>query len=284
MMDSVRAKSMREILSRHRSLVAFAALVMLLWFSGAAPASAQRLRLATTTSTENSGLLDALLPPFEARAGLKVDLIAAGTGKALRLAERGDVDAVLVHAPEAERRFVGAGYGVNRRSVMVNDFVILGPPDDPAGVHGMRDAGQALRKLAGRAAFLSRGDDSGTHQREIALWKAVKIQPAGSWYLEAGRGMGETLMVANEKRAYVLCDRGTFLAYRSRLDLQVHVEGDAALRNPYSVIAVNPARHRHVNYHGAMALIAWLTSIEGQDLIRNFKISGRPLFTPTAIP
>lgn len=269
-----------------RALLLFAALLLLLggWGSASA-ANAQRLRLATTTSTENSGLLAVLLPPFERQSGLRVDVIAVGTGKAIRLAERGDVDVVLVHAPEAEEAFMAAGYGVNRRAVMVNDFVILGPPADPAGIRDLRQGAEALRRIARAASpFVSRGDESGTHQREKALWQAGGIEPRGAWYLSIGRGMGETLMLANEKQGYVLSDRGTYLAYQGRLELAVLVEGDAALLNPYSIIAVNPARHRQVNYQGAMALIAWVTSVEGQEVIRTFRRSGQPLFTPTAAP
>ncbi|MBI3090004.1 MAG: substrate-binding domain-containing protein [Candidatus Tectomicrobia bacterium] len=268
-----------------RAFLLFALLTLLLGSHSAAAPNAQRLRLATTTSTENSGLLAVLLPPFERQSGLRVDVIAVGTGKALKLAERGDVDVVLVHAPQAEEAFMAAGFGVNRRAVMVNDFVILGPPADAAGTRSLRQGAEALRKIVGAASpFVSRGDESGTHQREKALWKAAGIEPRGAWYLSIGRGMGESLMLANEKRAYVLTDRGTYLAYRGRLDLAVLVEGDAALLNPYSIIAVNPARHRQANYRGAMALIAWVTSVEGQEVIRGLRRFGQPLFTPTAVP
>lgn len=266
---------------------AFLAFITALWAIADSPlaTAAQRLRLATTTSTEASGLLAVLLPRFEQQTGRTVAVIAVGTGKALRLAERGDVDVVLVHAPAAEEAFVANGFGVNRRAVMKNDFVILGPPGDPAEVKGMRVVAAALRKIARAGApFVSRGDDSGTHQREKALWSAAAIKPSGSWYLEVGMGMGECLLMANEKRAYVLSDRGTYLAYVSKLDLEVVVQGDAALLNPYSVIAVNPARHPHVDYAGALSLISWLTSKQGQKLIGDFRRSGRQLFTPDAIP
>ena len=252
-----------------------------------APAAEGRLRLSTTTSTENSGLLDALIPPFEARFRVTVDVIPVGTGKALKLAEGGDVDVTLVHAPELEKLFVKRGFGVNRRYVMYNDFVIVGPPQDVAGIKGAADARGAFRRIAERTAlFISRGDRSGTHTKELSLWKKAGVNPSLPWYLESGRGMGAVLIIADEKRAYTLTDRGTYLAFRRKLDLAILVEGDPALFNPYHVIAVNPAKHPHVNYLGAMLLIGWLTSAEGQEIIANFgmKEFGQPLFIPAAIP
>ncbi len=244
-----------------------------------------RLRLSTTTSTEESGLLAAILPRFEQRFGIRVEVIAVGSGKALKLAENGDVDAVLSHAPELERRFLEAGLGVNPRSVMENDFVLVGPPSDPAGVRNAATVAEAMGKIAAaRAPFLSRGDESGTHQKEKALWRAAGIEPKGEWYLSAGLGMGEVLRMAQERRAYTLSDRGTFAAYRAKGDLAIVHEGDPALANPYTVIAVNPARHRHVHYVEAMILIAWLTSPEGQEQIGAFRVGGQALFRPTAIP
>ncbi len=244
-----------------------------------------RLRMSTTTSTDNSGLLGALLPPFEKAHELKVDVIAVGTGKALKLGENGDVDVVFVHARPAEDDFVEEGYGVNRRDVMHNDFVVVGPGDDPAGIQKAGSAEGAFRKLAeGKALFVSRGDDSGTHKKEKAIWKAAGVDPQGSWYSEAGQGMGAVLQIADEKRGYALTDRGTFIAYGDKVDLQVLYEGDPILFNPYGIIAVNPAVHPHVNYQGAMALIAFVTGPEGQKIIKNYTMKGKQLFYPDAVP
>lgn len=242
------------------------------------------LRLATTSSTDNTGLLDTLLPPFTERYGVAVHVIAVGTGKAIRHAENGDVDVILVHDPEAEERLVAAGFGVNRRRVMHNDFVIVGPTADPAGVRGAPDAPAAFRGIAGRqATFISRGDASGTHQKELALWRLAGLEPAGDWYLAAGQGMGAVLMMAHDKAAYTLCDRGTFIAYKSKVSLHVLLESDARLFNPYSVIAVNPARHPHANYMDAMLFIGYLTSPAGQRIIAGFRVAGEPLFHPDAL-
>ena len=247
--------------------------------------AAGTLRLATTTSTDNSGLLQVLLPPFEARNDIQVHVIAVGTGKALRLGAAGDVDLVLVHARAAEDDFVVRGNGVNRRDVMYNDFVLVGPPNDPAGIRGQADVAVALKRIAlAQAPFLSRGDDSGTHRRERALWRAAGLDAEGSWYREAGQGMGRVLLMSGEMGAYTLTDRGTWLALGDRLDLEVLVQGDPRLRNPYGVIAVDPAKYPDVNYLDAMALIAWMTSVPGQDLIREFHKNGTPLFHPGAIP
>ena len=248
--------------------------------------AAERLKLATTTSTDNSGLLKVLLPPFEKMFDVRVDVIAVGTGKAIALGENGDVDIILVHARGAEDQFVAEGYGVNRRDVMYNDFIILGPSDDPAGVKGMKDAVAALKSISvKKAPFASRGDDSGTHKREKILWKASGIVPAGDWYMETGQGMGATLQVADEKRAYIISDRGTYLAYKDKIELEIMVQGDTErLANPYGVIAVNPAKYSHVSYINSMALIGWLTSVEGQKIIGNYKRFGELLFYPTAIP
>ncbi len=267
--------------------------------------AAGRLRLATTTSTENSGLLGAILPPFEAETGLKVDVISVGTGAALKLGENGDADLILVHAPDLEEAFVASGFGVNRRGVMYNDFIIVGPKSDPAGVRGSKDAAAALAGIAKKGSpFVSRGDNSGTHVKEQELWRDSEITligvkkllspagkegqieyraPEGEWYLSIGQGMSAALLMADEKEAYCLADRGTWLSLKSRLDLEVLVEGDGRLFNPYGLIAVNPGRYPGINYRGAMALIAWLTSVEGQKLIGEFKIGGEPLFIPTAV-
>lgn len=250
-----------------------------------APAAA-RLKLATTTSTDNSGLLNVLLPPFEKMFDVRVDVIAVGTGKALILGKNGDVDVILVHARSAEDQFVAEGYGVNRRDVMYNDFIILGPADDPAGVRGTKDAVAALRGISEKKIpFASRGDDSGTHKREKALWKEAEIEPAGDWYVETGQGMGATIQIADEKRAYTISDRGTYLAYKDKIELVILVQGDTdKLANPYGIIAVNPAKHPHVNYVNAMALIGWITSVEGQKIIGTYKRFGELLFHPMAIP
>jgi len=247
-------------------------------------ASPVRLKLATTTSTDNSGLLGVLLPSFEEEFGIKVDVIAVGTGKALALGENGDVDVVLVHARAAEDKFIEEGYGVNRRDVMFNDFIILGPLDDSAEIKGGSNVTLALTKIADRKAyFISRGDNSGTHKKEKILWQNAKIYPEGKWYMEIGQGMGAALQVAYEKQAYVLCDRGTFLAYKNKIDLVILSEGDALLFNPYGIMAVNPARYPQVKYIEAMQLIAWITSVEGQKMIGEYKKEGEILFHPMAI-
>lgn len=246
----------------------------------------ERIKMSTTTSTDNSGLLEVLLPPFEKKFDVRVDVIAVGTGKALKLGENGDVDMVFVHARSAEDRFVDSGFGINRRDVMYNDFVIVGPDHDPAGVRGLTDAAAALKRIAAaQAPFVSRGDDSGTHKKEKKIWQKSGIRPGGTWYQEVGQGMGAVLKIADEKKAYTLADRGTYLAFSEKIRLPVMCEGDPELYNPYGIIAVNPARHRHVKYVEAMALIGWITSIEGQDIIRAFGRGkfGRPLFVPMAI-
>jgi len=244
-----------------------------------------RLRLATTTSTENSGLLGVLLPAFEKETGLKVDVIAVGTGKALRLAENGDVDVVLVHDPELERKFVADGFGVERRAVMHNDFIIVGPAADPAHVRGDSSAAGALAKIAAaELPFVSRGDESGTHAKEKALWARAGLAPSGAWYKEAGQGMGAVLVMAGDLGGYTLTDRGTYLAMKAKLALEILVEGDPALFNPYGVIAVNPQRQPHVNFAGAMRFITWITSEEGQRTIAGFKVGDETLFTPDALP
>ena len=253
--------------------------------SGLSAQPTGQIILATTTSTENSGLLEKLLPPFEQMFKTKVKVVAVGTGAALKLGENGDADVVLVHDRPAEDAFMVAGYGVNRRQVMYNDFVLVGPQEDPAGIAGERDAPVALRRIAEKKAlFISRGDDSGTHRKEKALWQEVGITTAGEWYREAGQGMGAVLTMAGEQGGYTLADRGTYLAFRDKVPLRVFVEGDERLLNPYSLIAVNPARYPQINYLGAMQLIGWITSPAGQKIIGNFTIGGTPLFIPTAIP
>ena len=247
------------------------------------PMEPARLRMATTTSTENSGLLAELLPPFEDRYNVLIDVIAVGTGQALELGRNGDVDMVMVHAPSLEREFVDQGYGVERVGFMYNDFVILGPAADPAGIAGSESATQAFQRLAtADATFISRGDNSGTHTKERAIWSEAAIEPGGEWYREAGQGMGAVITIADNEQAYTLADRGTFLAYRSDIDLAVVVEGDPILFNPYAMIAVNPERHPHVQRDLAQELIDFIVSEEGQEIIGNYRVSGEQLFTPDA--
>ena len=249
------------------------------------PAQAGRLRLATTTSTEQSGLLGVLIPPFEKASGLKVDVVAVGTGKALKLGENGDADVVLVHAREAEDAFMAAGFGVNRRDVMHNDFVLLGPAADPAGIKGMKSAAEAFRKIAAaQSGFISRGDQSGTHVKELELWKKAGLKPQGRWYKEVGQGMGEVIVMAADLQAYTLADRGTWLSMKDKARLAILGEGDPLLFNPYGIIAVNPVRWPKVDYMGAMRFIAWITSVEGQRIIRDYQIGGEGLFFPDAVP
>ncbi len=239
----------------------------------------EHLRLATTTSTENSGLLAELLPPFEMANGCQVDVIAVGTGKAIKLGENGDVDVVMVHARSKEDRFVAEGFGVDRRDVMYNDFVILGPAGDPAGIRGMTDVSAAMSRIATtKATFVSRGDDSGTHSREKQLWKAAGLAPSGDWYLEAGRGMGEVIVMAGERQGYTLSDRGTYLAFMNKTELQIVGEGDKRLFNPYGAILVNPQKHPHVKVELAKKFLDYLTSNQAKTLITAYRRSGEQLF------
>lgn len=242
-----------------------------------------RLKLATTTSTDNSGLLNYLLPNFEKKYNIYVDVIAVGTGKALKLGENGDVDVVLVHAPSAEKEFVTKGFGVKRFSVMFNTFVILGPKNDPAGLNKVKTVTEAFKRLcAGKFTFVSRGDSSGTHIKEKFLWKKAKCSPSFKWYIEVGQGMGKTLFITNEKQGYCLSDRGTYLSLKNKLDLKICFEGDDFLRNPYSVIAVNPKRYSRLHFKEAQLFIHWLISAEAQRLIGNFKVDKEVLFHPSA--
>ena len=253
--------------------------------SGKIMADTTFIRLATTTSTDNSGLLDILLPAFEKHNEYTVKVISVGTGKALRLLREGDVDVVLVHARSAEDKLVADGYGVNRRDVMYNDFVLVGPDSDPANIRGTTDATSALSRLvASNSLFISRGDTSGTHKKELQLWEQAGITPQGHWYREAGQGMGKVLQIAGELDAYTLTDRGTWLAYRDKVSLVIVTEGDKRLFNPYGIIAANPARYPDVNYSGAMALINWISSPAAQDMIGNFTIDEQRLFVPMHDP
>ena len=241
------------------------------------------IRMATTTSTENSGLLRFLLPRFTQDTGYEVHVIAVGTGKALRMGRDGDVDVVLVHAPAAEMKFVNEGYGKKRHPVMYNDFVILGPADDPAGIGAAKNAAEALGKIARQSAvFVSRGDDSGTHKKERSLWQTAQLKPEGSWYREVGQGMGKVIQMADELRGYTLADRGTWIAYSNKTKLKLLFQGDPVLFNPYGIIDINPERYPDLNHAGAEALIKWITSAQGQQLIGSYQVAGFQLFTPSA--
>jgi tungstate transport system substrate-binding protein len=242
----------------------------------------ERIKMATTTSTENSGLLYALLPPFEKKLNVKVDIISVGTGKALKLGENGDVDIIFVHAKEAEDKFIKNGFGVNRRQVMYNDFVIIGPKNDPAEIKG-KNVLESFKNISNKKCiFISRGDESGTHKKEKKLWCLNNIKPNGRWYLETGQGMGSTLMISNEKKAYCLVDRGTYIAYKKKIKLVILCERDKRLFNPYGIIAVNSKKHPHVKHKYSLALINWITSPEAQKIIGEFKKNGETLFHPSA--
>jgi tungstate transport system substrate-binding protein len=270
------------------------------------------LKMSTTTSTQSSGLLDILLPELNKDTGIQVKVIAKGTGAAIRDGMDGNVDVIFVHAKSREEKFIADGFGTKRYAVMHNDFIILGPENDPAGIKGMADVKEALKKIAATSSsFISRGDDSGTHTKEQALWKSsgleldkqtsaiVKkgkkreitfIYPKGSenWYFSIGQGMGKTITFAEEKQAYTLADRGTYLKYKygrsSGLDLQLLCQGDAALANPYGVIPINPKKHAHTKIQLAEEFAGWLVSEKGQALIKNYKLHGKQLFYPDAIP
>lgn len=261
-----------------------AVLAALTQVGGAYAAEEKIVRLATTTSTENSGLLDYLLPEFKRDSGYTVHVIAVGTGKALRMGRDGDVDVVLVHARSAEERFVNEGHGIDRRDVMYNDFVIVGPAADRASISESRSASDAFRRIAsGGHLFLSRGDDSGTHKKERQLWQTAEIVPGGGWYREAGQGMGKVLQISGELDAYTLTDRGTWLAMRDKLPLKLLFEGDEPLHNPYGIIPVNPERHPHTDSAGARALTDWITSAKGQRMIDDYRVNGERLFIPNAV-
>jgi len=243
------------------------------------------IRLATTTSTDNSGLLAYLLPVFEDETGYRVHVIAVGTGKALRMGRDGDADVLLVHAPAAEINFVDAGHGLKRHAVMYNDFVLVGPPASESGVRIGSDVQEAMTRIAEhRLTFISRGDNSGTHKKEAGLWQALDIRPEGRWYREVGQGMGKVLQMAAELDAYTLTDRGTWLAYQERSPLVIVNRDDPQLHNPYHIIAVNPRRFSNINHAGAEALIAWITSETGQSMIGQFAINEQLLFKPSAGP
>jgi tungstate transport system substrate-binding protein len=243
------------------------------------------LILATTTSTQDSGLLDELIPVFEKDTGYKVKTVAVGSGAALQMGQEGNADVLLVHSPSAEKTFVEGGFGIDRKLVMHNDFVIVGPAADPAGIKGAATAVDAFAKIANaQSLFISRGDKSGTHTMELNLWKKATITAEGDWYVESGQGMGATLTIASEKGAYTLTDRATYLANKDTYSLEILVEGDNALLNVYHVISINPEKWPKVNKDGAKAFADFITSEKGQDMIAKFGVEkyGAPLFTPDA--
>ena len=272
--------------SRGRVFRPLAALAFALLFAVPGAQASEFITVASTTSTQNAGLFDRLLPLFEAETGIEVRVVAVGTGQALRLARNGDADLLLVHDKPSEEAFVAEGHGSARFDLMYNDFVVVGPASDPAGIAGTDDAAAALTRIAAVAApFVSRGDDSGTHRRERALWAAAGVDPSGAsgtWYREAGQGMGATLNTATMMEAYTLADRGTWLSMRGRLDLRIVVEGDARLRNRYGITLVSPERHPHVKAALARRFADWLLSPTGQAAIDGFTIDGERLFIPNA--
>ena len=288
------------------------AVCVILLLCGVSLGEEKVIKMSTTTSTENSGLLNVLLPEFKKDTGIDVKVFAKGTGAAIRDGIDGNVDVIFVHDKDREEKFVADGYGTKRYAVMHNDFVIIGPKKDPAGIKGMKDAAKAMAKIAqAKAGFVSRGDDSGTHAKEQELWKASGVplekktmevvksgktsslsfeapKGLGEWYYSIGQGMGKTILFAEEKQAYTLADRGTYLEYKlgrkEGLDLEILCEGDEQLFNPYGVIPVNPKKYPHVKYDWAETFAKWLVSPKGQSLIANYKIQGRQAFFPDAIP
>jgi len=278
--------------SKLRLAMVLALLAILPGLGAAGPARAAEERpyilLAATTTTDDSGLLSYLLPRFTAACGIDVRRVIFGTGHAVEVAKAGDADVLLVHHRPLEEAFVAEGYGVERFDVMYNDFIVVGPEDDPAGIAGTNDAAAALAKIArAQALFASRGDDSGTNLKELTLWSAAGIDPealSGGWYRKTGAGMGSTLNTAAALGAYAMTDRGTWTGFRNKQDLKILVEGDPRLRNPYGVILVNPARHPHVKAKAGQALIDWLLSPAGQQAIADFRIDGQQLFFPDAKP
>lgn len=268
-------------------LVIAVAVVSLAFFAPLTTAQGNRILVQSTTSTQNSGLYDHLVPLFEAETGLNVAVIAVGTGQAVRNAMNGDADVLLVHAKEAEEAFVAEGHGVERFDLMYNDFVIVGPRNDPSDLSAKPDLTSVLNALqTGRSVLVSRGDDSGTHKAEIRLWQMIGAAPSdfGSWYRETGSGMGATIRVAVQTEGYVLTDRATWIAYKDKSDHAILFEGDEALFNQYGVIAVDPARHPHVNKAGADAFVGWLLGPKGQAAIAAYRLGGEQLFFPNASP
>ena len=272
-----------------RLCVALIFLTMVVWILPASSLAEEKmLMMATTTSTDNTGLLDYLAPKFKEATGIELKWTATGTGKALKLGENCDVDILMVHAPPAEKKFVADGFGIDRREIMYNDFVIIGPASDPAGIKGksIKDAFAMLK--AKQAVFTSRGDNSGTHKKELSLWKSANmpVPEKESWYVQTGQGMLATINIAAERNGYTMTDRGTYIKYESNLKgnppLKILVEGDAVLLNQYSVIAIDKKHCPKAKYDTARQFIEWITGPEAQQLIKNFKLLGKPLFTPNA--
>ncbi len=276
-----------HIVKKFRIIMMAIAVLGLLFGSVTVVSAETRIRCASTTSTQNSGLFDYILPLFEKKTGIKVDVVAVGTGAAIEIGKRGDADVVFVHAKEQELKAVEEGFFVNRHDVMYNDFVLIGPSNDPAKIKGMKSATDAFKKIAESGVlFVSRGDKSGTHTKELAIWKKAGIESGGQkWYLEVGQGMEKTQRIADEKRAYTLTDRGTWLATKDKdkLDMAIVLEGDPTLFNQYGVMAVNPAKFKTVKYKEAIEFVNWLISKEGQDAVAAYKDkNGNALFIPNA--
>lgn len=270
-----------------RAFLTLAAFLAASYATGASAADPY-IVVQSTTSTQNSGLFDYILPKFKAKSGIEVRVVAVGTGQAIKNATNGDGDVLLVHAKASEEKFIASGFGVKRFDLMYNDFVVVGPANDPAGVAGSHDVVASLKKIAAaKAAFASRGDDSGTHKKEKALWKAAGIDikaASGSWYRETGSGMGATLNAAVGMGAYALTDRATWISFKNKATFKIAVEGDTKLFNQYGVMLVNPAKHPKVKAREGQAFIDWLLSKEGQALIASYQISGKQLFFPNAKP
>jgi tungstate transport system substrate-binding protein len=268
----------------HLSSAVLAAAFVVLAPLVSAKAAERFITVASTTSTENSGLFGHILPLFTGKTGIEVRVIAVGTGQAIRLAERGDADVLFVHHQPSEEKFVREGYGIERLAVMYNDYVVVGPKADPAKIGGLKDASAAFKKIAAaKAPFASRGDNSGTHKAELAVWIQAGIGPKGAaWYRSTGSGMGATLNTAAGMGAYALADRGTWISFKNKRDMTIIVEGDPSLFNPYGVIAVNPAKHPHIRVKGGQTFVSWIISPEGQAAIASFKREGEQLFFPNA--
>jgi tungstate transport system substrate-binding protein len=270
----------------HKLWLGLLTLVLTGFLTGPGNTADRFITVASTTSTENSGLFGYLLPLFQNKTGIEVRVVALGTGQAIKLAERGDADVLLVHHKPSEEKFIADGYGVKRFEVMYNDFIIVGPKADPAGIRGMKEAAAALQKIAdSKTPFASRGDDSGTHKLELELWKSTGVDvkaASGTWYRETGSGMGPTLNTASGLNAYALTDRGTWISFKNKGNLEILVEGDPRLFNQYGVILVNPAKFPNVKVKDGQTFIDWLISTEGQRAITSFKIEGQQLFFPNA--
>jgi tungstate transport system substrate-binding protein len=273
------------MMARLAAVLSLVLAALLPFAPGPAAAQSSVVIVSTTTSTQDSGLLDVLVPMFEKQTGLTVKTISVGTGQALALAARGEADVTLAHAPGLEKKYVDEGKMTNRRLVMYNDFIVIGPPDDPAKIKGMPKALDALKRIAeSQSRFVSRGDKSGTHVLEQGLWKQAGLEPRGAWYIESGQGMGQTLGIANDRRAYTLTDRGTYLAFQKRVDLPILVEKDRPLLNIYSVMEVNPANGPRVNVAGGKAFAEFMLAPATQAVIKAFGVDkyGQPLFVPVA--